>query len=355
MSNEKGSDQTEQPTDKKLQDARKEGNVTRSQDLSKTLTLLLWLLLLGMTGNTLTEHMLAMVHDTWLDFNRLNGIHLVELLLSSMRVLLMMILPPVLLVAILAVCIEFLQVGPIFSTKRITPDLSKISPAEGFKKIFSQENIIELIKSIIKTAILIALMIVVVRHLLADLLHLPYGSAGAVYDAYGYGVRALVSAVVTAFIFISIIDIIYQKHAYIKKLMMSRHDIKQEHKESEGDPMLKSKRRQLHQEWSQQSQFNAVRNASAVVTNPTHIAVALFYEKGKIDLPRVVAKGQDHLAEMIKKVAQEAGVPIMQNIELARALYSEIAVESHITPDYFEAVAQILHWAENIRLEHTLN
>lgn len=130
---------------------------------------------------------------------------------------------------------------------------------------------------------------------------------------------------------------------------MSHRDIRQEHKNSEGDPMLKSKRRQLHQEWSQENMLGSVRNANVVVTNPTHYAVAIYYEKGKTDLPMVTAKGEDHLARLIREAAQEAGVPIMENVDLARALYRDIAVEHYISNEFFEAVAQLLHWAESVK------
>jgi type III secretion protein U len=132
-------------------------------------------------------------------------------------------------------------------------------------------------------------------------------------------------------------------------LRMSRRDIQQEVKENEGDPHVKSRRRQLHQEWSQQNMLNAVRQSNVVVTNPTHIAIALQYEHGLTDLPVVVAKGEGYLAEQIKRAAEEAGVPILQNIELARGLHERVELDDYIGNEFFEAVAEVLHWAEGMR------
>ena len=130
---------------------------------------------------------------------------------------------------------------------------------------------------------------------------------------------------------------------------MSRRDIKQEVKENEGDPYIKSRRRQLHQEWSQQNMLSAVRNSNVVVTNPTHIAVAIQYEHGETDLPVVVAKGEGDFAEQIKKAAAEAGIPILQNVPLARGLNERIALDDYVSEDFFDAVAQVLFWAESVR------
>jgi type III secretion protein U len=151
------------------------------------------------------------------------------------------------------------------------------------------------------------------------------------------------------FFFVSAIDAGYQKYSYLKQLRMSRRDIKQEVKENEGDPYVKQRRRQLHQEWSQQNMLNAVRGSNVVVTNPTHIAVALQYEHGVTDLPVVVAKGEGATAEMIKKAAEEAGVPIMQNVELARGLNERTALDDYIDGEFFDAVAEVLRWAEGMR------
>ena len=132
---------------------------------------------------------------------------------------------------------------------------------------------------------------------------------------------------------------------------MSRRDIRQEVKENEGDPYVKQRRRQLHQEWAQQNMLSAVRKSNVVVTNPTHIAIALQYEPGETDLPVVVAKGEGAFAELIKKTAEEEGIPILQNVPLARGLNEHVQIDDYIGNEFFDAVAEVLHWAENVRRE----
>jgi type III secretion protein U len=142
-----------------------------------------------------------------------------------------------------------------------------------------------------------------------------------------------------------------QHFNYIKKLRMSRRDIKQEYREDEGDPYIKQRRKQLHFEWAQQNMLSGARRANVIVTNPTHLAIALYYEKGETVVPIVTAKGEDYMAQLIREVAEEEGIPIMRNVDLARALYAEVELDDYIPRDLFEAVAQVLIWAREVRAE----
>lgn len=346
---EKQSDQTEKPTPKKLQDARKDGNVSRSQDLSKTLLLLIWLGMLGMMLPGLMQHWLDNTETLWQQIPTAKPGKMIEAMLATGKTLLVMVLPPVFIAAVTGMFIEFLQVGPVFALKPVKPDLNRLNPVEGFKKMFSQRNFVELVKSVAKALIIATITILVLRSAFADILKLPYGIENMLAQVLWHDIRMMLIGASIVFLLVSVLDVAYQKYAYIKDLMMSHRDIRQEHKNSEGDPMLKGKRRQLHQEWSQENMLGSVRNANVVVTNPTHYAVAIYYEKGKTDLPMVTAKGEDYLARMIRETAQEAGVPIMENVDLARALYRDIAVEHYISSEFFEAVAQLLHWAESVK------
>ncbi len=350
---EKQSDQTEKPTPKRLQDARKDGNVSKSQDLSKTLTLLIWLGLLGMMTPKVVQTWMANTATLWQIIPQTSGASLVAGLFAAGKALLAMVLPPIWLAAVAGVFLEFLQVGPVLSLKPVKPDLKKVNPADGLKRMFSQRNLIELVKSVAKTLIVTCIILLVLKSFLEDLFKLPGSSVHAVFEVYWQALRLILVSVVVIFIFVSVLDVAYQKFAYTKDLMMSIRDIKQEHKNSEGDPLLKSKRRQLHQEWSQENSLASVRRANVVVTNPTHYAVAIYYLKGETDLPMVTAKGEDYMAGLIKDAAREAGVPMMENVELARGLYRDVEVESYITNEFFEAVAQVLHWAESAKKDLT--
>lgn len=346
---EKSSDQSEKPTSKRLQDARKDGKVSKSQDLSRTLLLLTWLGMLGLLGHYLLQEWLSTSQALWRDIPATNAQKIIEHLFASGKALITMLSPLIFLAVATALIVEFLQVGPLLTFKQLQPDLKRLNPAEGVKKMFSQKNLFELVKSVLKTLVLIMIIVIALRAGFADLLELPYSSVHIVFEVYWHTLHLILASVILIFLFVSILDVAYQKYAYTKELMMSKRDIRQEHKNSEGDPLLKSKRRQLHQEWSQENTLGSVRQSSVVVTNPTHFAVALYYETGKTDLPLVMAKGEDYTAKLIRQAAEEAGVPIMENVDLARALYRDIPVEHYITADFFEAVAQLLHWAESVR------
>lgn len=346
---DQGADKTEQPTAKKLKDARKEGNVSKSKELTSTVLVLGWLvggwLLMGFMYariSALFEQSLAAIQLPFRDAVR-------ELALSAFDTLLWLSLPLLALAVLLGLIVEFLQVGPIITMAKVKPDLSKLNPAEGIKKMFSMDNLVELVKSVAKSAALIFIGYLVLRRLLPELMQLPYAPPAAMGTAIWQGLMQIAVWTIFVFFFVSALDSSYQKFSYLKQLRMSRRDIRQEVKENEGDPYIKSRRRQLHQEWSQQNMLNAVRGSNVVVTNPTHIAIALQYEQGVTDLPVVVAKGEEHIAELIKKTAEESGVPILQNIDLARGLNEKVELDDYIHNEFFEAVAQVLHWAEGVR------
>ncbi|ARU59448.1 type III secretory pathway needle complex export protein [Oleiphilus messinensis] len=351
MGQKKESDQTEQPTAKRLRDARKEGQVYRSQDLSKTLSLLYWVLLFSFLPGYFLEHLNTLFEAVFLGIQNPNQHTLSKVLIVASQELAWMLFPFILLGMLMAIIIEYLQVGPVMAFKKLLPNLQILNPTEGITRLFSQENLLEVFKSFVKASALTLIVILIVLSLLDQVLKLPYGPLNATFSIYWQAVSWSCAGVLFVFFFISVLDLIYQRHTYIKGLMMSRRDIKQEYKESEGDPMVKSKRKQLHQEWSQQNTLASVRKANVIVTNPTHIAVALYYDQDETELPVVVAKGEDYMAQQIREEAERCNIPIMRNIELARGLYRDIEVDNFITPEFFQAVAEILRWADSIHNE----
>lgn len=346
---DQGADKTEQPTPKKIRDARKEGNVAKSRELTSTVLVLGWLiggwLLMGFM-----YHKLQALFDLSLRaVTEPFGSSVRELGWVAFDALLWLSLPLLALALFLGVLVEFLQVGPIATVKKLTPGLDKMNPVEGIKKMFSMDNLVELVKSLVKSAALLLIGGFVLYGMLPQLLQLPMSPPAAIGSAIWHALLRIGIWTIFVFFFVSVLDAWYQKFSYLKQLRMSRRDIRQEVKENEGDPYIKQRRRQLHQEWSQQNMLSAVRGSNVVVTNPTHIAIALQYEHGADDLPVVVAKGEDGTAELIKKTAEEAGVPILQNIELARGLNERVELDNYIGGEFFEAVAEVLHWAEGVR------
>ena len=350
-SKDQGADKTEKPTPKRIRDARKEGNVSKSRELTATVLTIGWLvggwLLMGFMHARLNELFEQSLRAIQLPFRQA----LLETSAIAFQTLLWLSLPLLAMALLLGVAVEFLQVGPIATMKKVTPTLDKMNPVEGIKKMFSMDNLVELIKSILKSAALIGIGIYVLWKMLPDLLLLPYGPPAQMGSAIWHALLRITVWTIAVFFFVSALDVWYQKFSYTKQLRMSRRDIKQEVKENEGDPYIKSRRRQLHQEWAQQNMLSAVRGSNVVVTNPTHIAVALQYELGETDLPIVVAKGEGAMAEAIKQAAEEAGVPILQNIPLARGLNERVALDDYVDGEFFDAVAEVLYWAETVRRE----
>lgn len=342
-------DRTEEPTSKRLKDARKDGDVHKSRELSSTVIVLVWLGAAWMLTPIYYRYLEALF-EAMFDAMQRPGVEAMTMALEKGFIVFVLLTVPVMLFAgIIGLFTDYIQVGSVFAPKKVKPDISRLNPAEGIKNMFSKDNLVEVIKSIAKTTGLAVIFLIVLWSLLPHYIELPLGQPGNIGTAHWQGLLRMGAWTVFVFFFVSALDAFWQRHSFIKRLRMSRRDIRQESKENEGDPQIKGRRRQLHQEWAQQNMLHSVRKSSVVVTNPTHIAVALHYENGETDLPVVVAKGEGHDAAMIRQAAEEAGVPIMQNVELARGLHEKVELDDYISADFFQAVAEVLRWAESIR------
>jgi type III secretion protein U len=351
MAKSKGGDQTEKPTAKRLRDARKEGEVSKSKELGSTVLVLFWLLMAWIITPIAAQQLSGLFELSLQAVSHVGREPLPALWQPALRTLLLVCLPPMCAAAAVGTLAEFLQVGGMFVPKRVAPKMDRLNPVENVGKMFSQESLIELVKSVFKTAALVAIFILVLLRMLPEVLRLPLGLPGDLGRAHWRVMMWVGVWAVFVFSFLSALDLAYQRFAFTKNLRMSRRDIRQEVKDSEGDPMVKSRRKQLHQEWAQQNMLEAVRKSSAVVVNPEHIAVAIRYEQGQTELPVVTAKGEDYEAQLIREAAEKAGVPVMRNVELARGLHEKVNLEEYISSDFFEAVAELLRWAETLRLE----
>jgi len=246
---------------------------------------------------------------------------------------------------------DFIQVGALFSIKAATPDLKKINPVDGLKKIFSLNNLVELLKSIAKILFLFIVIRMVLLSVVEPLLRIPFSGTDGLLQVLSAVLKKLVIWCGSAFIVIAALDWFWQKHSFIKKQMMSKEEVKQEYKEQEGDPIIKSKRKQLHREMAMNDIVQRARKATVIITNPTRLAVALYYDKEKTGLPIVVAKGENLLAKKIIEVAQEENIPIMQNVPLARDLYDNCPMGQFLPSEFFAPVAEVLRWVQQLGRE----
>ena len=350
-----GGDKTEQPTPKKLRDARKEGQVWKSKEATSTLVLLVWLVLGGATaalaGARLQVLFAAALQSFDGDF--VTALRNTGWLAARTLLLLMaMLIVPVLLVGMLA---EFLQVGPVLAWTKLKPSLEKMNPVEGLKRMFSMDNLVEVVKAIAKTAILLALGWIVLRGSLPDIASLalagPQVIAPRLEQSLWQATLRLVGAALAVFAGVAVLDAAWQRHSFMKKMRMSRRDIRDEHKQNEGDPHVKQQRKQAHQEWSQRNAAQAARQADVLVVNPTHVAIALAYDHENHGVPTVSAKGEDEIARAMREAAEDAGVPIVRNVALARELLASTDVGATVPRHLFDIVAEVILWAREVREE----
>jgi flagellar biosynthesis protein FlhB len=255
-------------------------------------------------------------------------------------------------VAAIGVVTEYLQAGPVFAIERFKPKLEHMNPVEGVKRMFSMDNLVELVKAAAKTVTLLVIGWLAVSALLPQLVHLPFADRPeSVGSAIWAATKPVLIWTVALFALLSILDLAYQRYSFTKKMRMSRRDIKQEMKDSEGDPHIKQQRRQAHEEWSQRNAQQAARGANALIVNPTHVAIAIDYDRENCPVPTISAKGEDHVARAMREAAEEAGVPIVRNVPLARDLLARGEPGEVVPQDLFDVIAQVILWAKEVREE----
>ena len=340
------SEKTEQPTPKRLRDARQKGQVPKSSEVPSALVVLALTLYLMARGETI----FAMVSDMAATVFSLSAGPWDEALRKSadlvVRCSFNILAPLVILVVAASLAANLGQVGVLFSAKAAIPSLDNLSPGKWFKKTFSKKNAFEFLKNLLKVGVLsIAVWQVIDRHF-RELFILPMGDINGLWSVLAGSARDLTLTAVAAFCVLAAIDYVYQRFSFTKEHMMSKDEVKREYKEMEGDPLIKSKRRQLHQEMANQSAVGRVKKAKVLITNPTHVAVALDYDQEKNPLPIILAKGEGHLAQRMIEAARAAGIPILRQAPLARNLYENGLEDSYIPKDLWGPVAEVLRWVQ---------
>lgn len=345
MSGEK----TEQPTDKKLRDARAKGEVAKSRDFTQTvlvIALFAYLIAFGeRTVGELLELMAMPARFIGVDFRQAVSMLLQETLEAAA----LMLVPVVLIVLVLGIFVEAAQTGMNISFEALKPSAKKLNVVANAKNIFSKNNLVEFVKNLLKVAILTFVIYLLIRHSLGMLLAIPYEGMQNLGLLLTELLKQMMIYIAIAYLVLASADLFWQRHQYRKKLMMSKSEVKQEYKSSEGDPLIKSQRRGLYMELMSGNAVDSARNATVLVTNPTHLAVALKYEDGQTPLPLVLAKGEGALAQQMMDAAREAGVPVMQNIPLARALFENAEPQQYIPSDLVEPVAEVLKLVASMR------
>jgi len=340
MSDEK----TEEPTQKKLDDAKKKGQSPKSQDVNAAASVLGLMICLMLMGESMLNQM---SHSVLLAIERGTQVRsdaeLLAIMTDLLQTSLMTVLPFLAASVVLGVVSGFAQVGISVSFDPVELKFDKLNPVEGLKKIFSVRSLIDFAKMVVKAVALGAVVWVMVKDMVPLLVGAAYLPPLGIGSIGWTAMLKLLGAASIVFVVIGPVDFGIQKWLFVRDQKMSKDEVKREHKESEGDPQLKGKRKQLAHEMATSPPEKRVPGASVVVTNPTHYAVAIRYEPGDTPLPVVVAKGIDAVAMHIRGLAEQHNVPIVGNPPLARALHT-LNLDDPIPEHLFEAVAAVLRW-----------
>ncbi len=344
-------DKTEEPTPKRLREAREKGQVPRSRELGTAVLLLATGVGLGSFG----PGWLAAFRDL---FEPALAAARGELEVSPVAALSAAIgraaaesLPLLATLVLAGAGASFVQTGPVLATKALGFDASRLDPIAGVKRMVGRDAWVELAKSLLKVGLVAWVVASVLRDATHGAIALVGRDAGAILGATGSVLRTLLLRSGGAMLAVAIADVLYQRWRNQRELRMTKEEVKREHKESEGDPHAKGERERVRREIAQHDTAESVRRASVVVVNPTHLAVALrFDEDGGQAAPEIVAKGMDEQAARIRRIAEEAGVPIVRDVPLARGLF-ELELGEEIPERLYETVAAVLHaaWAESSR------
>lgn len=341
---------TEDPSQKKLEEAHKKGDVAKSQEV------VTWFMLLGSaaifammapaTAANLTASLKVLLMNA--DRFEVGGAGFGAFFSDLALTLVGTVLVPLVVLSTCAILANLIQHRPLLSTEPITPKFSKISPLAGAKRLFSTESLVNFAKGLLKISIVGVVVVLVVwpeRDRLDTMMTADPLIILADFQEIGIKIFIAVLAVVTA---IALADYMYVRQKWWKKQMMTLQETRDEYKQMEGDPHIKGKLRQLRQERARQRMMSAVPDATVVITNPTHFAVALKYDKG-MKAPQCVAKGADAVAFRIRELAKENDVPIVENPPLARALFASVDIDGYIPNDHFQAVAEVIGFVMRLK------
>jgi len=337
MSDEKN----EEPTDKKIEDAKKKGQIAVSRDLARLATLVVVAETAFVTENlwrgAIMELMTAGIGNVGRDF----GLAMQNQIMGAFTLLAVVFFAVFIICPVVAVAGHWGQFGVLIATEALEPKFDKLNPVNGLKQIISKKKLVELLITMGKASLIALLCYSVIRGQLGNIVALANGEPKDVYEAFVALLRSIFHVVVLVCLILGMIDFAIQHHFHKKQLMMDKEEIKREHKESEGDPLIKNQRKRLARQWANESPAARTEDANAVVVNPTHFAVAMFYDAAEAMVPVVLARGKDEVARAMIRRAHERGIPVVRHVWLARTLYATGREDMVIPRSSYQAAAQV--------------
>jgi len=349
--NDNDQERTEQATPRRREEARKKGQVARSQEVASVAILLACLIYFYFDSGRLVRKMMGMVSNFLKESGTLliSNNNIQSLAVYWLFEFFILIAPLLLTVLIAGLFANFIQVGFVISAEALEPKFSKIDPIKGFQKLFSLKSFAELAKNILKLFIVGYVAYVTVASEIGNLPSLMDQSVGEILVYMGQISFTIILRTSWVLIVLAILDYVYQRWEYEKGLKMSRQEIKDEYRQTDGDPLIKARIRRIQREMARKRMMAQVPKADVVITNPDHIAVALQYDQLKMFAPVVVAKGTGFVAEKIREIARESKVSVIENKPLARVLYKMVKVNEVIPENLYKAVAEVLAYVYGLK------
>ena len=344
-------EKTEKPTPKRLREAREKGQVAKSPEVASALILIGSLAILAIAGTWMFWTLVRFMHGV---FGNLGTIHIhgdsaPAFLLEVFEQVFILLLPLMGTLIIVGIGANLMQIGFLFTTKPFAPKLSKFNPINGMKNLISLKSLVELLKSLLKILLIGGIAYAVLMREMESLPSLMAMSVGQILSFIGIASLKIMFYVALGMLAMAILDFIYQKWQHTKDLMMSKQEVKDEWKQTEGDPRIKGKIRQAQREMAMRRMMQAVPEADVIITNPTHLAIALKYNAEEMVAPQVVAKGAALVAERIKEIGRDHDVPTVENKPLAQVLYKTCEIGDTIPDTLYRAVAEILAYVYRLR------
>lgn len=338
------SDKTEEPTPKKKKDARKQGNIAKSAEVNKAMTFIAILVVIYMmSGSIISELQGFIVNILSGDFSMTMNDNTIKILMFKVMMSFMKIVLPIsLIIMVFGILGSLIQTGLFFSMESLKPKFSKLNPLTGLKNMFSMKAIVNLIKSMVVICIMIYLGYSFMSKNFEGII-----KSGDIYLPYMFNIvldliKSILTSITLAVAVVAVLDYGYEKFSHKKGLKMTKQEVKEEYKQMEGDPHIKGKIKQKQRQMANQRMMQAVPSSTVILTNPTHISIAIRYEQGKDTTPIVVAKGADEVAFRIREIAKSHDIPIIENVPLARLIYKEVDIDQEIPEEMYKAVAEVL-------------
>ncbi len=348
-----GKDKTEKATPKKRQDARKKGHVFQSREISSAMVLMSVYVALRIFGNNIYNQIIVYTTKVLTEYPQISDLYMPDILIRIFIdgiIVFLNTVGPILIIALLTgLIVSYAQVGFLFTLETLKPEFGRINPFSGFKRVFSMRSIVELLKAVLKIVFIGYVAYGYINSQAAAIMSLMGKDLLKIASFIGLTSLNLAIRICVALIILGVFDFIYQWWDYEKNLKMSKQEVKEEYRQTEGNPEIKSKIRQKQRQMSMRRMMQEVPKADVIITNPTHFACALKYDAAVSQAPALIAKGQDYLAARIKEIAKENKVEIVENKPLARIIFDTVEIGQAIPPELYQAVAEVLAFVYGLK------